>query len=200
MDALPYSQACENNKRPILAVLQQHLGDAASLLEIGAGTGQHAEFLAGHFPGLRWQSSDIAANLPALRPRIARAGLPAPIALDVDASAWRCGSHDAIFSANVLHIVGAGSVERFFSGLGAHLNPGGLLLIYGPFRYRNAYTSESNAHFDRWLKQRDAASGIRDFEWVNSLAEAAGLSLVQDHPMPANNQLLVWRMGGQLAP
>ncbi|MCY3688821.1 MAG: DUF938 domain-containing protein [Gammaproteobacteria bacterium] len=194
MDALPYSQACENNKRPILSVLQRHLDGVRSLLEIGAGTGQHAEFLAGHFPGLRWRASDTAASLPLLRPRVARAGLPEPVALDIDAAEWGCGSFDAIFSANVLHIVGAPSVENFFRGLGPHLNPDGLLLVYGPFRYRNAYTSESNAQFDRWLKQRDPVSGIRDFEWVDALAQEAGLSLVEDNAMPANNQLLVWRM------
>ncbi|MCY3564757.1 MAG: DUF938 domain-containing protein [Gammaproteobacteria bacterium] len=194
MDALPYSQACENNKRPILSVLQWHLDGVRSLLEIGAGTGQHAEFLAGHFPELRWQASDTAASLPLLRPRIERAGLPEPVALDIDAADWGCGSFDAIFSANVLHIVGAPSVENFFRGLGPHLNPDGLLLVYGPFRYRNAYTSESNAQFDRWLKQRDPVSGIRDFEWVDALAQDAGLSLAEDNAMPANNQLLVFRM------
>ncbi len=200
MTALPFSQACENNKRPILAVLRRHLDGVRSLLEIGAGTGQHAEFLAGQFPGLRWQASDVAANLPLLRPRIARAGLPAPVALDIDEPDWGCGSFDAVFSANMLHIVGANSVENFFRGLGPHLGPGGALLVYGPFRYRNAYTSASNARFDRWLQQRDPASGIRDFEWVNALAEEAGLSLAEDNAMPANNQLLVWRMdrgGGQ---
>lgn len=190
---LPFSQACENNKGPILAVLRKHLNSASSLLEIGAGTGQHAEFLAAHFPGLTWQAADVPASLPVLRPRIAHSGLPEPIALDVNAADWTCGSYNAIFSANVLHIVGPESVENFFRGIGPHLNPDGLLLVYGPFRYNNAYTSESNAHFDHWLKQRDPVSGIRDFEWVNSLAERAGLTLVEDNPMPANNQMLVWR-------
>ncbi len=196
MDALPYSQACENNKRPILSVLRRHLDKAGNLLEIGAGTGQHAEFLSGHFPGLRWQTSDVAENLPLLRLRVARAGLPEPIALDVDEPDWACGGFDAIFSANVLHIIGAPSVENFFRGLRAHLRRDGLLLVYGPFRYRNAYTSESNAQFDLWLKQRDARSGIRDFEWVEALARRAGLYLLEDNAMPANNQMLVWRMGG----
>lgn len=196
-DALPFSQACENNKDPILSVLHRHLGGVRTLLEIGAGTGQHAEFLAGRFPELTWQASDTAHSLPLLRPRLARAGLPDPVALDIDSADWGCGSFDAIFSANVLHIIGAPSVENFFRGLGPHLEPDGLLLVYGPFRYRNAYTSESNAQFDRWLKQRDPVSGIRDFEWVNALAEDAGLTLVEDNAMPANNQLLVWVRAGR---
>lgn len=193
MQDLPFSQACENNKGSILAVLQQHLGDTGSLLEIGAGTGQHAEYMAGRFPGMNWQTSDTAANLSILRPRVSRAGLPAPIAVDVNAADWNCGRFEAVFCANMLHIIAATSVENFFLGLGPHLLPGGLLLVYGPFRYRNAYTSPSNARFDHWLRQRDPLSGIRDFEWVNRLAEDAALALLEDHAMPANNQLLVWK-------
>jgi nucleoside-diphosphate-sugar epimerase len=65
--------------------------------------------------------------------------------------------------------------------------------VYGPFRYRGAFTTASNADFDAMLRERDPASGVRDFEAVNALAEAAGLVLQADHSMPANNQLLVWR-------
>jgi hypothetical protein len=43
------------------------------------------------------------------------------------------------------------------------------------------------------LRERDPASGVRDFEAVDALAVTAGLVLQADHPMPANNQLLVWR-------
>jgi hypothetical protein len=68
----------------------------------------------------------------------------------------------------------------------------GTLCVYGPFRYRGAYTSESNANFDRFLKYRDPLSGIRDFEDLSKLAENQGLQLREDYAMPANNQLLVW--------
>lgn len=197
--SLPFSQACENNKRPILKVLQRHLEGARNLLEIGAGTGQHAEFLSPHFPELDWQVSDTAENLRLLRPRSYRAGLAKPIAIDIDDAHWRCGKFDAIFSANVLHIVAKPTVENFFRGLGQHLRDERLLFVYGPFRYHGEYTSPSNADFDRWLKQRDPASGIRDFEWVQGLAAKAGLILVEDNAMPANNQLLIWRRHGRLA-
>ncbi len=190
---LPFSQACENNKGPILSVIQRHLGLARSLLEIGAGTGQHAEYFAGQFPGLHWQATDIEANLALLRPRLRRTGLAEPLALDIDAGNWPGDRFDAIFSANVLHIVAPSTVENFFRGIGPRLRANGLLLVYGPFRYRGAYTSPSNAEFDRWLKQRDPVSGIRDFEWADSLARSVGLSLLEDNAMPANNQLLVWR-------
>jgi hypothetical protein len=68
-----------------------------------------------------------------------------------------------------------------------------VLCVYGPVRYRGDYTSASNAGFDRFLKARDPASGIRDFEALDELARAGGLAFHADHPMPANNQTLIWR-------
>ncbi|MBN8764416.1 MAG: DUF938 domain-containing protein, partial [Thiobacillus sp.] len=59
--------------------------------------------------------------------------------------------------------------------------------------YNGRYTSESNARFDAWLKARDPASGVRDFETVDALARAQGLVLHRDIAMPANNRMLVWR-------
>ena len=77
--------------------------------------------------------------------------------------------------------------------LGRGLEPGGVFCLYGPFNYGGAYTSDSNARFDEWLKMRDAESAIRDFEASDALAVAAGMRLLEDNPMPANNRLLVWR-------
>ena len=85
------------------------------------------------------------------------------------------------------------NVLHFFQGVGEILAEDGVLCIYGPFRYEGKYTSESNADFDRYLKQRDPLSGIRDFEAVNRLAEEQGLNLLNDYSMPANNQTLVWK-------
>lgn len=57
---------------------------------------------------------------------------------------------------------------------------------------RGHCTSASNAQFDGYLKARDPQSGIRNFEDVNILSGEQGLRLMADHPMPANNQLLIW--------
>jgi len=85
------------------------------------------------------------------------------------------------------------SVESLFDGLDVVLRGGGVLCIYGPFRYGRAFTTPSNERFDQMLKSRDPLSGIRDFEAVNALARGQGMELLADHVMPANNQLLVWR-------
>jgi cyclopropane fatty-acyl-phospholipid synthase-like methyltransferase len=194
---LPFSEACERNKGPILDILRNVLAPARHVLEIGSGTGQHAVWFARHLPHLQWQPTDRATELPGLRERIASEGPPnllAPIELDVLVAPRRLPPADAVFSANTLHIMGWPGVEAFFRGVATALTAAGATLaVYGPFRYRGDYTSPSNAAFDQWLRQRDPASGVRDFEAVDALARAAGLSLVADHAMPANNQLLVWR-------
>jgi cyclopropane fatty-acyl-phospholipid synthase-like methyltransferase len=193
---LPFSQPSENNKQVILDILKRHLATADSLLEIGGGSGQHAVFFAEQFPRLRWQSSDIPSNVDSLNLRIAAAqlpNLPAAFALDVNDAPWNCCQCKAIYTANSLHIMSADSVENFFDGVAGQLQEGGRLMVYGPFRYDGAFTTESNARFDLWLKGRDPLSGIRDFEWVNSLASNAGLQLLEDNAMPANNQFLIWK-------
>lgn len=193
---LPCSDACERNKGPILEVLRAAFADRTRVVEIGSGTGQHAVHFARHLPQVQWQPTDRAEYLPDLAARIAAEGPPnlaSPVELDVLQEPWPDVRGDAAFSANTLHIMSWPAVEAFFAGLPRVLERGGVLAIYGPFRYGGQYTTDSNAAFDAMLRERDPQSGLRDFEAVNALAEAAGLALVADHAMPANNQLLVWR-------
>lgn len=192
----PFSQACENNKQPILAVLRDVFATVDHVLEIGSGTGQHAVFFADAMPWLQWQPTDRAENLPGIaawRDDAALSNLRAPLELDVDAQPWPVASAGAVFSANTVHIMGWPSVERFFAGVGALLPPGGAFCLYGPFNYDGRFTSASNAQFDAWLRQRDPRSGIRDRAALERLADAAGMTLEADHAMPANNRTLVWR-------
>jgi hypothetical protein len=73
------------------------------------------------------------------------------------------------------------------------LPAGGILAIYGAFKYGGKHTAPSNAEFDAWLRARDPASGVRDFEAVRELARRHGLELEEDNAMPANNRLLIFR-------
>jgi cyclopropane fatty-acyl-phospholipid synthase-like methyltransferase len=195
---LPYSEACERNKGPILGVLREAFADRRRVIEIGAGTGQHAVHFARNLPHLAWQPTDRPEYLDGLAARIAAEGPPnvaVPLALDVLGELWPRAIGDAVFSANTLHIMSWQAVNALFAGLPRLLPAGGVLAIYGPFRYGGGYTAPSNAAFDAMLRERDTESGLRDFEAVNALAVAAGFELRADHAMPANNQLLVWRGG-----
>ncbi|MDR6982881.1 SAM-dependent methyltransferase [Rheinheimera pacifica] len=190
---LPFSQACENNKAPILAVLQQAFANCSKVLEVGSGTGQHAVHFAAALPHLCWQASDQAMYLPDLTERLRRAALPnlpLPLQLDISADALPEQQFDALFSANTLHIMPWPVVEQFFSRLAGLTTQQVTLCIYGPFNYNGSFTSDSNRAFDLSLKSRDPAMGIRDIAAVVALADAAGFTLQHDHSMPANNRLL----------
>ncbi|KRA45042.1 DUF938 domain-containing protein [Pseudoxanthomonas sp. Root630] len=200
----PFAPSCERNQGPILEVLLRHFGDTRRVLEIGSGTGQHAVHFAAAMPGLSWQSSDRADYLSGIAlwlDEAALANTPSAIELDVDGR-WPDAVFDAVFTANSLHIMGWPQVEAFFAGVGAVLEPGGLLVVYGPFNVGGEFTSESNRAFEQWLKDRDPVSGIRDVEAVDALARGVGLSLVEDNAMPANNRTLVWQktIGKEQAP
>lgn len=191
-----FSEACERNREPILGVLREVLAGARRVLEIGSGTGQHAVYFAAALPQLEWLPSDLPENHPGIEAWRAEAGLPnlqPPRLLDVHAPAWPVDGADAVFSANTAHILDWAGVERMIAGAAALLPAGGPLVLYGPFNYGGRYTSEGNARLDAWLRARDPASGVRDFEAVDALARGAGLALERDVAMPSNNRTLVWR-------
>ena len=191
----PFSQACENNKGPILSVLKTAFADVNEVLEIGTGTGQHAVYFAEHLPHVSWQPSDVVEYLPGIKLWLQDAQLSnikPPVALNVLDESWPVASTQAIFTANTLHIMGKSEVVRFFEKLGEVLAGAGKFCCYGPFNYGGQFTSESNARFNDWLVMQNPKSAIRDFEWIESLATAEGLQLLADHEMPANNRLLEW--------
>lgn len=193
---LPFSEACERNKDPILGVLRGAFAGCTHVLEIGSGTGQHAVHFALAMPQIVWQPSETAEAMPALRKRIFAEGpknLRAPVFLDVTETPWDVRKVDGVFTANTLHIMHWPQVEALFANLPAVMKPETVLAIYGPFRYGGDFTSSSNREFNDMLRAREPGSGIRDFEAVNALAERAGFRLVADHRMPANNQTLVWK-------
>ncbi len=191
----PYSEACEQNKEPILGVLREVFTAPGLILEIGAGTGQHAVHFARALPHLDWQPTDQADYLPGIRQWIAEAGLVnlrQPLELNTRSERWPITQAAGVFSANTTQIMDWPAVEGLFRGVGQCLASGGVFCLYGPFNYGGRYTSASNAQFDAWLKLRDPASGIRDFADLNQLARDNGLQLRQDYPMPVNNHTLVW--------
>jgi hypothetical protein len=193
----PFAPACERNREPILAVLRERFADRHRVLEIGSGTGQHAVYFAAALPHLVWQSSDVAAHLPGIRMWLDEAALPntpAPLAIDVN-DGLPSGEHDAVFSANTLHIMAWTEVERLFEELPQAMSADALLVVYGPFNRAGRFTSASNAAFDAALRAGDPRRGIRDLEAVDALARRAGLTLLEDRAMPANNRCLTWRRG-----
>jgi cyclopropane fatty-acyl-phospholipid synthase-like methyltransferase len=194
--AKPFSVACERNQAPILEVLRERFAACRTVLEIGSGTGQHAVHFAAAMPHLVWQTSDVPAHLDGIRQWLAEAALPntpPPLSLDINDAAVPTGPFDAVFSANTLHIMSWAEVQRLFERLPSMMGEGALLVVYGPFNYRGKFTSSSNAAFDTSLRAANPLRGIRDAEAVDALAAEAGLALVEDRAMPANNRCRVWQ-------
>ncbi|SEN12997.1 DUF938 domain-containing protein [Nitrosomonas marina] len=192
-----YSEAAERNKWPILEKLHTLLASSKSVLEVGSGTGQHAVYFASALPYLIWQPSELPDKLPMLSNRCLHhpaENLVRPIALDIDNDHnWIAIQADAVFTANTLHIIHWPQVCKLFIRVGRLLPANGLFCTYGPFNTDGRYTSESNAQFDNWLKNRDVNSGIRDIYDLQYSAEQNSLRLQENFEMPANNRLLAWR-------
>ena len=177
---LHFSEAAEKNKNHILLVLRDRLLPNAHVLEIGSGSGQHAVYMASEMKTKNL--SDYGSP-----------NILAPLILDLSLEQWPSANTNCVYSANVIHIVNKRLGENLIRGAGNKLSEGGLLILYGPYKYDGDFTTPSNAEFDAWLKERDPHSGIRDFEWVADLANQQGLQLQDDLPMPANNQILIFQ-------
>lgn len=193
---MSFSPAAARNAAPIADALTPIFGAGGALLEIGSGTGQHAQYFAERFPALTWQPSDLAPNLPHLEAVVREAALPnlqTPIAFDVIADAWPPGDLDVIYTANTFHIMDERGWPRVLEGASAHLRDGGHLCVYGPMRYRAHALEASNAAFDAALKEMDPSRGIRCADTIIERAAALGLTLLEDLAMPANNRTLIFR-------
>jgi hypothetical protein len=192
----PRSEACERNRDPILDVLRRWLLAPGVVLEIGAGTGQHAAYFSTQLPHLTWQPTDREENLAGIRQWVQEAGAPnlrEPLQLNVMDSDWSVNAADYVYTANTAHIMGWTEVEAMFEGVGKLLAPQGLVCLYGPVNRNGEFTSESNRDFDAMLRARDPVMGIRDDQALIALGRRCGLNFVADNSMPAHNRLLIWR-------
>jgi hypothetical protein len=192
-----HAPATARNRDAILAVLRDALPQRGTVLEIAAGTGEHAAFFAAAFPHLIWQPTDPndeARSSIAAHATLARLNnLRPPLALDTAAPEWPVTTADAILCINMIHIAPWSAAEGLMAGAG-RLKPE-VLFLYGPFRENGTHTAPSNEAFDGWLKAQDPAYGVRDLEDVTALAARNGFALERRIGMPANNLSLVFRRG-----
>lgn len=191
----PNAPSCEQNQQVILDILKTVFLEPGEVLEIGSGTGQHAVFFTENLPHLSWQLSDLEAEHEGMKMWLAEVEhnrIKAPLIFDVDMPSLDIAKTDYVFTANTTHIMSQSQAEKMFRHIGDYLKTAGLFVQYGPFNYNGKYTSESNANFDVWLKQRNPHSCIKHFESMQEHAEMNELRLLKDIEMPANNRILVW--------
>lgn len=190
--------AAERNKEPILERLVDLLGSREGLLlEVAAGTGQHAVHFASALPRWIYQPTDLdPEHLNTMEARVRESGLTnlrPPLRLDTTKSPWPVDRCDTIYCANMVHIAPWIAAEGLIAGAGRILEPEGFLLTYGPYRLEDRPTAASNERFDASLRQRNSSWGVRDVADLADLAQKANLWLEEKIAMPANNFLLVWR-------
>ena len=189
--------ASHRNKQPIAEVLAGALPATGVVLEVASGTGVHALHFARAMPGLVWQPTETDAELVALlAARLADAALPnlrAPLRFDVHEPRAPLAHADAVVCINMIHIAPWSACDALLRHASGLLAPGAPLVLYGPFMRDGVHTAQSNAEFDRSLKARNAAWGVRDLGDVDALARGHGFELELTVGMPANNLSVVWR-------
>ena len=194
------SPSTARNREPILRVLEPRMPASGLVLEVAAGAGEHAVYFAKAFPALQWRPTDpdpdALASIAAWREQAGLPNLLQPLRLDASApDSWPVTRADVVIAINMIHISPWSATQGLMTGAGRVLPPGGLLVTYGPYLERDVPTALSNLEFDRYLKGRDAAWGLRDRDAVATAAASQGLALVERIAMPANNLTLVFRKG-----
>ncbi|MBJ7319567.1 MAG: DUF938 domain-containing protein [Alphaproteobacteria bacterium] len=202
LDALPAgalsSPAAQRNAAFILDVLRTHLPARGRVLEIAAGSGDHALAFASALSGLDWTPSDPSPqardSLSAWR-QAGPSNLRPPLSVDAaDPATWPQDRFDVVYCANMTHISPWSATEGLMDLAGRVLRrPGGLLVLYGPYREAEVPLAASNATFDESLKARNPAWGLRDRAAVEALARSHGLAATRRAPMPSNNLTLLFR-------
>ena len=196
MSEKPFAEYAERNAAPILEILRREFRNRRKVLEIGSGTGQHAVTFAKVLSHLHWQTSDLDENHPGIYAWAKHAqleNLGAPLSLDVRTASIDEDAYDAAFSSNTAHIMSIDAVARKFTLLGRALCAEGVYCLYGPFRRRGEFNTQSNADFDMSLRRRDPAMGIRDIELLDEFAASAGMYRQRFYAVPSNNNVAVWQ-------
>ncbi len=216
-----YAPATLRNREPIADVLSKELPKKGLLLEIAAGTGEHAAFLAERFPDLDWlptdQDAEAIASIAAWRVEGSSPNMLAPLVLSAASPDWPVKVPDAILRANkqpdvisdvnsdgnwkcdaclcinMVHISKWGATIGLFRGCSQVLTTDAPLILYGPYLEEGIETAPSNLDFDRSLKMRNPVWGLRKLEDVDRLAEEWGFQRTARYQMPANNIMLVYR-------
>lgn len=209
MDAALFSPAAERNAEPIWQVLSGYLSHTPEpyVLEVASGSGQHGAAFCQKLSSLRWQPTDISAvaiNSIVSQRRAAAKSAPGsdlaarllePLMLDVSKTPggeFKGKGYTHILAVNMIHIAPFACCEGLFRLAGSLLPDEGMVLTYGPYFIEGIETAPSNLAFDQQLKSQNPDFGVRHLRDVSTCADRHGFRLLANHPMPANNNLLVW--------
>lgn len=199
MSAKQHAPATLRNREPIAEVLARELPATGTVLEIAAGTGEHAVFFAECFPALAWQPTDPSpeaiASIGAYQEEYAGTNLVVPLLLNAaEPDSWPLAEAAAIVCINMVHISPWEATQGLVRGAARLLGSSkGPLILYGPYIERGVETAHSNLEFDVSLKARNPLWGLREAEALDRLAAEHGMARKARYALPANNIILVYR-------
>jgi SAM-dependent methyltransferase len=195
-DARRHADATLDNRDELLGVLRRVLPPAGLLLEVAAGTGQHAAHFAPRLPGLVWQPTDpdraSRESIDAWAAHEGASSVRPALELDATKDVWPVERADAVLCVNMIHIAPWAAGLGLLRGAARVLAPGGPLVLYGPYRIDGAL-AESNREFDASLRRRDPSWGVREVADVEAAARAVGLEPEERIPMEWDNLVVVLR-------
>ncbi len=196
-DPRQFAPATQRNRDVILDVLRRALPATGLVLEIASGSGEHAVHFAQHLPALVFQPTDpnpeALASIAAWAAASGLGNVRPPVQLDVCQPFWPIANAAALICINMIHISPWEATLGLISGAAAILPEGAPLCLYGPYLRAGVETAPSNLAFDRSLRDRDPAWGIRRLDDVAAAARSAGFSGPEVTEMPANNVCVVFR-------
>ena len=190
------SPSVARNRDALAAALADWLPARGTVLEVAAGSGEHALHFARAFPHLAFQPSDAdteaRASIAAYAGDAALSNLRPPLALDVLEDA-PFPAVEAVLCINMVHIAPWAATLGSMAGAAQVLRPGGVLVLYGAF-WRDGRAEAGNVAFDAGLRAQDPAWGVRRLADVAAAATGFGPPAVVE--MPAENLLLAFRRQG----
>ena len=202
-DGRAFSPSAARNQRDVVAALGEYLPRAGLVLEVAAGTGEHAFGAVRAMPAIRWLPTDRVPE--ALRSQRAWREVAdterflAPEELDLETGTYpdaaRGGRCVGVIAINLLHIAPLSTASALFRCAGECLGPAGRLLVYGAFRFPDVETAPSNAAFDERLREADPAFGVRHIDELQERAEPHRMIFSARHALPNNNFLLSFELG-----
>jgi len=203
LDKRLFFSATRKNRDCIGDVLSGFIKKKGSILEIGSGSGEHGVFFQKRFSGIVWQTSD-----PKLVHRKSISSwidyeklnkiMPQPLYIDVEKIPWKIPfqlaySLQGVVSINMIHVAEWTCTIALFRESGKLLKEGQFLMLYGPFKIGNKYTSKSNYFFDNSLKIQNDHWGLRNVEEVSNEAKKNGFVQEDLISMPSNNFSIIYK-------
>lgn len=193
MSLLP-PPAKTSNKETLLKIFKEIIPKQSwRLLEVGTGSGHHATYIAQHLQDLQWVTSDIAARHTSIKKTLKTAKLPnvhGPLLFEVGKDEFPSQKFNAVFTAQVLHVISWKQTKSLIKMMGGRLRKGSQVLFYGPFKYDGKFGSQRFEELDQSLKLANEQHGIRSYEDVLNAMNKAGFALKRDYALTDANHLL----------